>query len=98
MSIIIQIPTALRAFTNRQPEVRVEGATVGEAIDALAGAFPDIRQHLYDEHGILRSFINIYFGDTNIKNLKGLETALKDGDTIMLVPAIAGGAEDRAWA
>jgi molybdopterin converting factor small subunit len=92
MPVVIQIPTALRAFTDKQSEVRAEGATVEEAISALAVLHPDIKQHLYDENGALRSFINIYFGDTNIKSLNGLKTPLKDGDTIMLVPAIAGGA------
>ncbi|MDR3230576.1 MAG: MoaD/ThiS family protein [Synergistaceae bacterium] len=91
MTITIQIPTALRAFTDRQPEVRVEGATVEEAIADLARICPDIAQHLYEENGALRSFINVYFGDVNVKNLKGLETPLKDGDAIILVPAIAGG-------
>ncbi|GHS99927.1 MoaD family protein [Synergistales bacterium] len=96
MSVFIQIPTALRALTDKKSEVQTEGATVGAAVDALAVAYPDIKKHLYDENGVLRSFVNIYFGETNIKNLNGLDTPLKDGDKIMLVPAIAGG--DGTWA
>ena len=85
MAITILIPTALRSFTERKSEVSVEGATAGEAIGALAEAYPDSGQRE------LRSFINVFVGDTNIKNLQGLDTAVKGGDTIMLVPAIAGG-------
>jgi molybdopterin converting factor small subunit len=92
MPVIIQIPTALRAFVDRKPDVSAEGATVRDVIANFAVAYPDIRTHLYDENGGLRSFINVYLGDNNIKNLNGLDTPLKDGDTIMLVPAIAGGA------
>jgi adenylyltransferase/sulfurtransferase len=91
MAVTIQIPTALRNFTDRQGEVRVEGATVGAAIGALAEQYPDIRRHLYQDEGGLRSFINVFAGDTNIKKLQGLDTPLADGAVLMLVPAIAGG-------
>jgi adenylyltransferase/sulfurtransferase len=96
MPITIQIPTALRAFTDKKPEARVDGATAGEAIRAFADAYPDIRAHLYDEDGALRSFINVYLGETNIRNLSGPDTPVKDGDALMLVPAIAGGVNDAA--
>ncbi|MDR0583372.1 MAG: MoaD/ThiS family protein [Treponema sp.] len=96
MAVTILIPTALRSFTERKSEVSVEGATAGEAIGALAEAYPDLKQHLYQERTDsgqkeLRPFVNVFVGDVNIKNLKGLETAVSAGDTIMLVPAIAGG-------
>ncbi|MDR0553992.1 MAG: MoaD/ThiS family protein [Treponema sp.] len=91
MAITIQIPTALRGFTERKSEVAVEGQTVGAAINALAEAYPDLRQHLYQGEN-LRSFINIFVGDTNIRKLEGLDTKLAGGETVMLVPAIAGGA------
>jgi adenylyltransferase/sulfurtransferase len=97
MAVTIQIPTALRAFTDRQGEVTVEAATAGEAIAALALAYPDLKQHLYQEGGTeLRSFINVFVGETNIKKLRGLDTPLPGGGTIMLVPAIAGGAGEGA--
>jgi adenylyltransferase/sulfurtransferase len=92
MAVSILIPTALRAFTDRNSEVSVEGTTVGEAVAALAEKYPDIRQHLYKD-GELRSFINIFVEETNIKNLQGLDTPLSPGAQIMLVPAIAGGKE-----
>lgn len=100
MAVTILIPTALRAFTDRRSEAEVRGATVGEAIRSFAETYPDIKQHLYrtgeadtpeDHSGELRSFINVFLGETNIKNLDGLDTKISDGDTIMLVPAIAGG-------
>jgi molybdopterin converting factor small subunit len=91
MAVTVLIPTALRAFTDRQSEIKAEGHTVGEVVAAFVDAYPDIRQHLYDSNGELRSFINIYAGDKNIKDISGLQTPLSDGDTIMLVPAIAGG-------
>ncbi|MDR2055229.1 MAG: MoaD/ThiS family protein [Desulfovibrio sp.] len=91
MAVTILIPTALRAFTDRKAEVEVEGRTAGEAVAAFAGAYPDIRHHLYDDAGSLRSFINIYVGEKNVKDASGLETPVRDGETVMIVPAIAGG-------
>jgi adenylyltransferase/sulfurtransferase len=88
--VTILIPTALRAFTDRRPEVQVEAADVGGAIAALAEAYPDIKQHLYQD-GVLRSFINVFVGEDNIKTLEGLDTKLPPGAELMLVPAIAGG-------
>jgi adenylyltransferase/sulfurtransferase len=90
MAVAIQIPTALRGFTERKSEVTVEGQTVGEAINALTEQYPDLRQHLYQGKD-LRSFINIFVGESNIKKLEGLDTKLSDGETVILVPAIAGG-------
>ncbi|MDR3357914.1 MAG: MoaD/ThiS family protein [Desulfovibrio sp.] len=91
MAVTILIPTALRAFTDRKAEVEIEGRTAGEAIAAFAGFYPDIRRHLYDDDGSLRSFINIYVGEKNVKDASGLETPVQDGETVMIVPAIAGG-------
>jgi adenylyltransferase/sulfurtransferase len=96
MAVTIQIPTALRNFTGRQTEVTVEGATVGAAIAALAEQYPDIKRHLYQDDGSLRSFINIFAGDVNIKKLQGLDTPLSSGAVLMLVPAIAGGVSEGA--
>jgi adenylyltransferase/sulfurtransferase len=90
MAVLIQIPTALRNFTDRKSEVSIDAISVREAIGVLASKYPDIRQHLY-QGTELRSFINIFIGETNIKKLNGLDTPLKDGETILIVPAIAGG-------
>ncbi|MDR1572758.1 MAG: MoaD/ThiS family protein [Clostridiales Family XIII bacterium] len=86
------IPTALRAFADGKSETELAGNTAGELIAAFANRYPDIRTHLYNENGTLRSFINIYVGETNIKNLSDLDTPLTADSIVMLVPAIAGGA------
>ena len=91
MAVSILIPAALRAYTDRQAEIEVSGGTAGEAIAGLAAKYPDIRKHLYKDNDNLRDFINVYIGDTNIKEIEGLKTPVKDGDSVMLVPAIAGG-------
>ncbi|MDR1489523.1 MAG: MoaD/ThiS family protein [Desulfovibrio sp.] len=91
MAVTILIPTALRAFTGRQSQAQADGKTVGEVLKAFADANPDVRQHLYDENGELRSFVNVYIGDVNIRNAGGLGGPIEDGDTLTLVPAIAGG-------
>jgi molybdopterin converting factor small subunit len=93
MAVTILIPTALRAFTDRKAEVPAEGATVGAALADFSARYPDIHQHLYDESGALRSFVNVYVGDVSIKNTGGLDTPVADGGTVMLVPAIAGGSQ-----
>ncbi|MCW2486062.1 MoaD/ThiS family protein [Candidatus Symbiopectobacterium sp. NZEC127] len=93
MAATLLIPTALRAFTEGQGKVSLEGSTVGELVAALATRYPDIQQHLYDDAGELRAFINLYVGDTNIKHSGGLATPINPGDEVLLVPAIAGGSE-----
>lgn len=85
------IPTALRGFVDGQSSVDVQGATVGEALIDLTAKYPDIKRHIYEDGGELRSFINVYSGEDNIKALQGLDTPVGDGAELMLVPAIAGG-------
>ncbi|GHV22952.1 molybdopterin synthase sulfur carrier subunit [Planctomycetales bacterium] len=91
MAITLLIPTALRSFTDRQSEVEVAAATVGDAVKALGAKYPDLNAHLFDDHGELRSFINLFVGDRKIEKPDGLTQPLADGETVMLVPAIAGG-------
>ncbi len=91
MAVTVLIPTTLRAYTDRKSEIDFEGANVGEVLKNLVSQYPDAKKSLFDEDGNPRSFVNVFLGETNIKNLSGLETATKDGDTIMLIPAIAGG-------
>jgi MoaD family protein len=91
MAVTVLIPAALRAFTDRQSEIEVEADTIGKAIGEVAQKFPDIKKHLYKEDNSLRDFINVFLGEENIKNRDGLDTKVNNGDTIMLVPAIAGG-------
>ena len=88
----IHIPTPLRAYTGGQPSVSVPGATVGEALEQLVGVYPDLRQNLYTADGKLRSFVNIYLNDDDIRYLPAKEaTAAAEGDELTIIPSIAGG-------
>jgi len=91
-SILVRIPTPLRRLTGGQGEVTAEGRTVQELLEALERRFPGVKERLYDEGGQLRRFVNIYINDEDIRFAQGLETALKKGDEVSIVPAIAGGA------
>lgn len=91
MAVTVLIPTTLRSFTNRRSELTLDGSTVGEVIQNLADEYPETKKAIFDEAGKPRAFINVFLGDTNIKKLNGYDTEVKDGDTIMLIPAIAGG-------
>ncbi|MGN1223699.1 MAG: ubiquitin-like small modifier protein 1 [Ruminococcus sp.] len=92
MAVTVLIPTTLRIFTNQRSEIELDGTTVEEVLAALSDEYPEIKKALFDESGQLRSFINIFVNENNIKNLQGYQTTVKDGDEIMLIPAIAGGA------
>jgi len=92
MSVTILIPTALRQFAGGKGEMEVEAATVGEALERLVSANADLRKHLYSEADTLRNFVNVYVNDEDIRHAQKLETPVKEGDSIMIVPSIAGGA------
>ncbi len=92
MPVSVLIPTALRSFAGGQSEVQVAARTAGEALDQLTRTHVALRKHLFDEQGRLRSFVNVYVGDEDIRHGAGLETPVADGATVMIVPSIAGGA------
>src|SRR5918999_4156144 len=92
MAVTVFIPTALRQFAGGQSEVAVEAATVGEALDRVTGAHAELRRHLYGEQNTLRNFVNVYVNDDDIRHAQRLDTPVKDGDTVSIIPAIAGGA------
>ena len=92
MTVTVIIPTALRQHTDNEDELKLNARTVSDALKELVTAFPNLRRHLYSENGRLRSFINIYLNEEDIRYKEGEGTALKDGDTLMIVPAVAGGA------
>jgi adenylyltransferase/sulfurtransferase len=85
------IPTPLRPFVGKRNSVELTAATVGEALRLLSDQFTDLRKHLYTDDGRIRSFVNVYVNDEDIRYLEKENTALKDGDTISIVPSIAGG-------
>lgn len=89
--ITVRIPTPLRPLTKGQGEVQAAAATVTEVIDTLNAAHPGLKDRLCDEKGDLRRFVNIYVNEEDIRFLSGKDTALKDGDVVSIVPAIAGG-------
>jgi molybdopterin/thiamine biosynthesis adenylyltransferase/rhodanese-related sulfurtransferase/molybdopterin converting factor small subunit len=91
MSVTIVIPTPLRQFAGGNSEVVVNAATAGDALRELTTAHAELRKHLYNEQDKLRNFINVYVGDEDIRHLDGPATVVKDGETIMIVPSIAGG-------
>jgi molybdopterin synthase sulfur carrier subunit len=90
MAITVRIPTQLRTLTAGKEEVTGTGATVGELIDQLEGAHPGLKDRLLDAKGI-RRFVNLYLNEDDVRFLEGLNTRLKDSDTVTIVPAIAGG-------
>lgn len=95
MDIRVRIPAPLRKLVGERDVVSVDGNTVGEVIQALTRTYPALRERLTDEQGELRRFINIYINDEDIRFVRNLETPVKEGDQISIVPAIAGGAPER---
>jgi len=92
MAITISIPAPLRQFAGGQSEFVVEAHTAGEALDQLTATHQALRRHLYNDQNVLRNFVNVYLNDEDIRHASGPATPIKDGDTIMIVPSIAGGA------
>ncbi|HWE01477.1 MAG TPA: MoaD family protein [Tepidisphaeraceae bacterium] len=91
MSIKVRIPSPLRNFTNGADVVEAEGATIGQALDSLKTKATGIETRLFKGPATLNRFVNVYLNDEDIRFLKNLETPIKDGDEISIVPAIAGG-------
>ena len=89
----ILVPTPLRQYAGKQAAVDVPAGTVGEALHALTSAYPDLRKHLYNDEGELRAFVNVYLNDEDVRYLQKEQTAVKDGDTLSIVPSIAGGGD-----
>jgi len=91
MSVTVRIPTPLRKLTGGADEVTVEAATVGDMIENLEAAHAGLKERLCDDAGEIRRFVNVYVNDEDVRFLAGRATALKDGDEVSIVPAIAGG-------
>jgi molybdopterin converting factor small subunit len=94
MSVNVVIPTPLRQYAGGQKTVTVSGATVGQALEALTATHPDLKRHLFGEDGRLRSFVNLYLGEEDVRYLKQDETPLTDGATLSIVPSVAGGVNE----
>ena len=91
MAVTVLIPTTLRMFTGHQSELTLDGATIGEVIKSLSDEYPETKKVLFGGDGKLRDFVNVFVGENNIRDLNGYDTPVKDGDEVMLIPAIAGG-------
>jgi adenylyltransferase/sulfurtransferase len=91
----ILIPTPLRQYTDKKDSVVMNGATVGEVLNGLTTQHPDLRKQLYNDEGKLRSFVNVYLNDEDIRYLSRDSTPVNDNDTVTIVPSIAGGSRVR---
>ena len=91
MAVSIRIPSQLRPLAGGNSEVSVEGATVAEVLKALEVAPPGFHDRLFDETGKLRRFVNVFVADEDIRFLDGIDTAVRAGSTVSIVPAVAGG-------
>ena len=91
MAVKLRIPTPLRQLAGGAAEVSVQGATVAEVLDSLDRDHPGFHDRLFDERGQIRRFVNIYVAGEDIRFLKGVDTPVKEGEEVSIVPAVAGG-------
>ena len=91
MAVTVHIPTPLRKLTDNQAEVEVEAGDIAALVEGLEAAHAGVKEKLLDEAGEIRRYVNLYVNDEDIRFLDGSATALKDGDSVSIVPAIAGG-------
>jgi MoaD family protein len=88
---LVRIPAALRDYTGGTAELDVTGDTVASALNHLSASYPQLRRHLYAENGELRSYVNVFVNEDDVRSLNGLKTQVQAQDTLMIVPSIAGG-------
>lgn len=91
MSVTVRVPTTLRTLTAGESEVAVEGETLAQVIDALESTHPGFKERLLDDEGQLRRFVNVFVADDDVRFLDGLDTKVPDGETVSIIPAVAGG-------
>lgn len=91
MAVTIRIPTTLRPLSGGNSTVQVEGSTLGEVLTNLETAHPGFKDRLFDDQGGLRRFVNLFVADDDVRYLQGLATPVPDGETVSIIPAVAGG-------
>ena len=91
MSVQVRVPTPLRRFTGGAEQVNADGASIAALVNNIEQNYPGIKERICDDQGNIRRFVNIFVNGDDIRFLDNLETALKDGDEVSIVPAIAGG-------
>jgi molybdopterin converting factor small subunit len=90
-TVKILIPTPLRQYADKQSSVELPASTVGEALQGLISKHPDLRKHLYNDHGKLRAFVNLYLNEDDVRYLQHEQTPVNTADTLSIIPSIAGG-------
>lgn len=88
---VLRIPTPLRPYAEGASEIKVSAETVGAALENLTEQYPSLRKHLFTEEGELRSYVNLFVNDEDIRHLQGVDTPVKPDDRLMIIPSIAGG-------
>lgn len=91
MPVTVRVPAQLRSLTDGQGEIPLDGATVGEVLKALDAAHPGFHGRLFDDAGKLRRFVNVFVAEEDVRFLQGLDTPVADGQTVSIIPAVAGG-------
>ena len=91
MSVTVRIPTTLRPLSGGNSTVEVAGSTLREVLDALDAAHPGFRDRLFDHEGNQRRFVNLFVADDDVRYLQGMDTPVPDGETVSIIPAVAGG-------
>ena len=91
MPVTVRIPTTLRPMAGGKPTVEVDGVTVGEVLGNLDAAHPGFKDRLLDDQGSLRRFVNVFVADDDVRFLQGLDTPVPEGETVAIIPAVAGG-------
>lgn len=91
MSVNVRIPTTMRPITGGVASVQVEGATLADVLANLETAHPGFRERLFDDTGALRKFVNVFVADDDVRYLDGIDTKVPDGETVSIIPAVAGG-------
>ena len=91
MAVTVRIPTTLRPLSGGASSVQLEGSTLTEILTGLEAAHPGFHDRLLDDNGALRRFVNVFVADDDVRYLQGLDTPVKDGDTVSISPAVAGG-------
>ena len=87
----LKLPTPLRPYAENQSSFDLPGETVGEILEMVVEQHPTLEKHLFNEEGEIRPFVNLFLGDENINQLDGLDTPIAEGDTVLIIPSIAGG-------
>src|SRR5438876_11344848 len=96
MSVRLKVPTQLRQLTGGAPELDVEASSIKELLEKVGGDHPELLERVLDEGGEIRRFVNLYVGDEDVRFLEGINTPLKDGEVVVILPAVAGGSSSPA--